>query len=170
MKSAPPGGGEPPGGAHPRPVSLARYTPLAAFSPASLPNVSAMARLMLSLFVLRDRGRADGEPVGPTDAADVAAGEGARDKGWLAVRCTEVAAASGLTPRERDILGLLAQGRTVHDASELLGVSENTVKSHAKSVYQKLAVHTRSELIALVRGDAGGGAAAGACHRSDSGV
>ena len=50
---------------------------------------------------------------------------------------------------------MLAQGCTVHDASELLGVSENTVKSHVKSIYQKLGIHTRSEPIALMNEDEG---------------
>ena len=43
----------------------------------------------------------------------------------------------------------------MRDASELLGVSENTVKSHVKSIYQKLGIHTRSELISLVNEDEG---------------
>ena len=34
--------------------------------------------------------------------------------------------------------------------SEKLFVSENTVKSHVKSIYQKLGIHVRSELIDLV--------------------
>ena len=45
---------------------------------------------------------------------------------------------------------LLAQGRTVHGISEKLYVSENTVKSHIKSIYLKLDIHSRAELIELV--------------------
>ena len=38
----------------------------------------------------------------------------------------------------------------MHAISEKLFVSENTVKSHIKSIYQKLGIHLRSQLIDLV--------------------
>ncbi|WP_242369986.1 helix-turn-helix transcriptional regulator [Adlercreutzia muris] len=68
----------------------------------------------------------------------------------LATRCASLAEQYGLTPRERDIFPLLAQGHTMPAISERLFVSENTVKSHAKRIYQKLGIHARAELIDLV--------------------
>ena len=68
----------------------------------------------------------------------------------LATRCAALAERYGLTPRERDIFPLLAQGHTMPAISERLFVSENTVKSHAKRIYQKLGIHARAELIDLV--------------------
>lgn len=68
----------------------------------------------------------------------------------LESRSAEVAAENQFTPRETDTFLLLAQGFTIPDISEKLFVSENTVKSHVKSIYQKLDIHTRSELIELV--------------------
>ncbi len=68
----------------------------------------------------------------------------------LTVRCASLAEQYGLTPRERDIFPLLAQGHTMPAISERLFVSENTVKSHAKRIYQKLGIHARAELIDLV--------------------
>lgn len=68
----------------------------------------------------------------------------------LASRCDEIAAAHQFTPRETEIFKLLAQGYTMPVISEKLFVSENTVKSHVKSIYQKLGIHVRAELIDLV--------------------
>ena len=65
----------------------------------------------------------------------------------LAVRCDEIAEDYGFTPREGDIFLLLAQGHTLPAISERLFVSENTVKSHAKRIYQKLGVGSRQEMI-----------------------
>ena len=47
-----------------------------------------------------------------------------------------------LTPREAEVLGLLARGRTYAQVSEGLGVSSYTVASHIKNVYRKLGVHS----------------------------
>lgn len=52
-----------------------------------------------------------------------------------------------LTPRETELLGLLAEGRSYQTAAEALGVSINTVRNHVRSVYEKLQVHTRSEAV-----------------------
>ena len=68
----------------------------------------------------------------------------------LALRCDELAVRYQFTPRETEIFKLLAQGYTMPVVSEKLFVSENTVKSHVKSIYQKLGIHVRSELIELV--------------------
>ena len=70
----------------------------------------------------------------------------------LAVRCAELAERFGLTPRETELLAQLGRGLTVRAISEELTVSENTVKYHIKSIYQKLAVHSRDEVIALIEG------------------
>ena len=68
----------------------------------------------------------------------------------LEARCAHVAEAHGLTPRESEILVHLGQGRTARAISEKLVVSENTVKYHIKSIYQKLDVHSRDEVIDLI--------------------
>jgi len=68
----------------------------------------------------------------------------------LSERCSAIATRNRFTPREEEIFVLLAQGFTIPVISEKLFVSENTVKSHAKSIYQKLGIHARTELIELV--------------------
>lgn len=51
---------------------------------------------------------------------------------------------AGLTPRERDVLELLAQGLTNKDIAARLIISTNTVKRYLKAVFEKLGVDTRS--------------------------
>jgi two-component system, NarL family, response regulator NreC len=53
-----------------------------------------------------------------------------------------------LTPREREVLTLIAQGLSNTEIAEQLVLSLNTVKSHRLRIYQKLNLHDRSELVA----------------------
>jgi DNA-binding NarL/FixJ family response regulator len=50
-----------------------------------------------------------------------------------------------LTPRERDILALLAQGYLYKEIADKLGISLNTVKSYQQVIYEKLHVQSRTE-------------------------
>jgi DNA-binding CsgD family transcriptional regulator len=52
-----------------------------------------------------------------------------------------------LSNRERDVFVLLLKGRTRKYVSGQLDVSEETVKSHTKHIYNKLGVHSHTELI-----------------------
>ena len=57
---------------------------------------------------------------------------------------------SALTEREREVLGLLAQGLTNKEIAEKLVITTNTVKRHLKAIFEKLNVHTRSAATAKV--------------------
>jgi len=46
-----------------------------------------------------------------------------------------------LTPREREVLRLLAAGLTYAQMAQALGISLYTVCTHVKNVYRKLEVH-----------------------------
>lgn len=52
-----------------------------------------------------------------------------------------------LTDREREILKLVAEGRTNREIADLLSVSVKTVLGHRTSVMEKLDIHNRTELI-----------------------
>jgi DNA-binding NarL/FixJ family response regulator len=52
-----------------------------------------------------------------------------------------------LTPREREVLQLIAEGHTNRDIAEILTLSIKTVKTHRLHLMQKLDIHDRGELI-----------------------
>lgn len=52
---------------------------------------------------------------------------------------------SALSPRETEVLTLVARGYTVRDVADTLGMSYNTAAGHLKSIYHKLAVNSRAE-------------------------
>jgi DNA-binding CsgD family transcriptional regulator len=56
-----------------------------------------------------------------------------------------------LTAREREILDLVAEGRTNAEIAERLSVSPGTVRRHLENIYAKLGVHTRTAAVAVFR-------------------
>lgn len=56
-----------------------------------------------------------------------------------------------LTPRQMEILRLLADGLPNKAIGRQLGVSEDTVKTHLKSLFQELDVHTRTACVTVAR-------------------
>jgi DNA-binding CsgD family transcriptional regulator len=61
-----------------------------------------------------------------------------------------------LTPTERRIAGLLAEGRTVKAVAELAFMSPKTVEAHLTRVYRKLGINSRAELGARLAAEAQG--------------
>ena len=66
------------------------------------------------------------------------------------VRQTEAGAARGssatLTPREREVLRLVAQGNTTREVAEILHISPHTIRTHRDNVMEKLELHSTAEL------------------------
>ena len=54
-----------------------------------------------------------------------------------------------LTPREREVLGLLGQGLSNKMIARDLHISEHTVKFHVSSIYTKLGASSRAEAVSL---------------------
>ena len=79
------------------------------------------------------------------EAGEAAAAEAVR--AGLEERCAAVAARFDLTPREREILVLLAQNYRAPYIAEKLVVSQSTVKTHMRNLYGKLDVHSQAELL-----------------------
>jgi LuxR family maltose regulon positive regulatory protein len=50
-----------------------------------------------------------------------------------------------LSPRERDVHELIAQGRSNREIAATLFISESTTKVHVRHIFEKLGVHTRAE-------------------------
>lgn len=55
----------------------------------------------------------------------------------------------GITPRELDILELIAKGLSNREIAEKLFVSENTVKTHSSRVFGKLGAKRRTQAVQL---------------------
>jgi len=54
---------------------------------------------------------------------------------------------SVLTAREREVLKLLAEGKTVRSAAGVLGLSAKTVDAHKFNLMRKLGIHNKAELV-----------------------
>ena len=52
-----------------------------------------------------------------------------------------------LTPREREVVVLVARGMVVRAIAHSLHISEKTVRNHMSSIYRKLAIYDRSQLV-----------------------
>ena len=67
------------------------------------------------------------------------------------MRTTPEAPFPELTPREHEILDLIAQGLTNSAIAEKLVLSPKTIRNHASNIFSKLQVATRSEAIIKAR-------------------
>lgn len=71
----------------------------------------------------------------------------------LEERCNEIAITYHLTAREKEVLELLAQRKTVGIIERELLIANGTAKAHVRHIYQKLNIHTRQELFDLLNID-----------------
>jgi len=67
------------------------------------------------------------------------------------VRNEAQVSALGITPRELEILDEIAAGKSTREIAETLFVSENTVKTHASRLYDKLGVRRRTQAVQEAR-------------------
>lgn len=74
--------------------------------------------------------------------------EGIQDP--VGLRCAVITERYGLSARESEVLYAFSHGRNVAYLAEKLVLSENTIRSHSKTLYTKLGVHSRQELLDLV--------------------
>jgi DNA-binding NarL/FixJ family response regulator len=52
---------------------------------------------------------------------------------------------TGLTPRQREVLGLVTSGASNREIAAQLAISEHTVARHMSNIFDKLAVNSRTE-------------------------
>ncbi|NLL42175.1 MAG: response regulator transcription factor [Firmicutes bacterium] len=58
-----------------------------------------------------------------------------------------------LTPREREVLKLIAQGLSNGEIAAALFISQHTVKNHVSNIYRKLGEHDRTKVALLAVGE-----------------
>lgn len=62
---------------------------------------------------------------------------------------TKGTAAEGLSPRENEVLALLARGYLYKEVADVIGISMPTVKTYIRRICEKLHVHSRAQAVAL---------------------
>ncbi|MDR0351003.1 MAG: helix-turn-helix transcriptional regulator, partial [Coriobacteriales bacterium] len=68
-------------------------------------------------------------------------------------RCHELAVVHKLTPREEEIICMMAKGRSSTYIINELVISEGTFRTHSYRIYQKLGIHKNIELLNLILGE-----------------
>lgn len=81
----------------------------------------------------------------PRDSVESDAGTGRIEQ-----HCACVTRDFGLTPRESEVVVLLAYGRTLSIIARDLQIAKGTARTHIENIYRKLDVHKQQELIDLV--------------------
>ncbi len=72
----------------------------------------------------------------------------------IASRCDAVSAAYHLSPREDEIVRLIASGKTNPQIEQELFIAPGTLKAHIQHIYVKCGVHSRKELVEMCGGGA----------------
>jgi DNA-binding NarL/FixJ family response regulator len=67
----------------------------------------------------------------------------------LAWPVLETRPAPSLTPRQLDILSLIAQGRSNKEIAFALGIRERTVKFHVAALFERLGTSSRTEALVV---------------------
>lgn len=119
-------------------------------------EISQFVNVGVAGFILKDatfedfvgtiRSVADGERVLPPRMTGTLFSQIAR----VAVERGREAAleAVHMTPREREVIALIADGKSNKEIADSLQVATHTVKSHVRNVMEKLALHTRLQIAA----------------------
>lgn len=98
-----------------------------------------------------DEGRDDG-PAGADGSEQVApaAGGGLSQEERIARITALFVERFGLTPREAEVLPLIVKGRTIARIQEELHISQGTVSTHTRHIYQKTGAHNRQALLDMI--------------------
>ena len=60
-----------------------------------------------------------------------------------------------MTPREREVIDLIAEGMSNKEIAKRLHIATHTVKSHVRNIMEKLTLHTRLQIAAFAHGEKG---------------
>lgn len=119
--------------------------------PTALVEAAAVGILAVATLVLFNRADLQGHwGIAVLDRGGLSEGRDAKER--LAASCERLCDEAGLTPREREALGYLAQGLTVAELAQAMGVAKGTAKAHCEHVYAKLGIHGREELERMLGG------------------
>lgn len=103
---------------------------------------SAWGRFLLSAYALGNEG----------DAQPATIGIHVRRKEHVVVKLAEAMGSLDLSPQQREVALLLAQGKSNHEISTALNVSNNTASYHVKQLFFRLDAHDRAEAVSRILG------------------
>lgn len=102
--------------------------------------ITVLLSIMLLVIAVQGRKRSTGTSLdGPQTIAEK-----------IDSTCSYLTKSYNLSPRETEVLNLLARGYSPVYVAEKLVISENTARTHANRIYRKLNINTREELLTLV--------------------
>lgn len=104
----------------------------------------ALMSIGASFLLLSSKAFRDSEQMGDGDVQTTRS-----DDSWQRA-CALIAERCGLTNRETEVMLLVSRGNSKNKIADMLFASSGTVQTHAKSIYRKLDLHSRQELIDLV--------------------
>jgi len=111
---------------------------------AAASSLIAFTLVLVASFALRDLDLFTGREVVVRSASALS------PEDVLFGGCDRLADTCNLTPREREVLYLLARGRNVAHIQAALQLSKSTAKTHVRHVYGKLGVHDRQQLLDII--------------------
>jgi DNA-binding NarL/FixJ family response regulator len=100
---------------------------------------TALEELKRDIHALRD----GGSPLSPMIARKLLN----RMHGMASAAVLDAGGEAALTPREREILEMIAKGFSYAETSAICAISTATVHSHLKRIYRKLEVHSKTEAV-----------------------
>jgi LuxR family transcriptional regulator, quorum-sensing system regulator BjaR1 len=68
-------------------------------------------------------------------------------------RCVTLARNSSLTPREREVLGLVVQGKSGREVGQILHITARTVDQHVQAAVRKLGARNRLHALVIALRD-----------------
>ena len=106
----------------------------------------AVLGIWLGQTLTRKKGEVVLKPGGVKERTHAVAASGSADSFVVNVARVQ---AIGLTPRELEILGLIAGGLSNREIASALFVSENTVKTHSSRLFDKLGAKRRTQAVQI---------------------
>jgi len=68
---------------------------------------------------------------------------------YMLIKCTTAAARTALSPREQEIVRLVSYGHPNKAIARKLDISQHTVNTHVRRIFDKLGVNSRAEMVAF---------------------
>ena len=111
-------------------------------------SIATQDRLAFTLNARSEEGSAPDAATSREDAENPGSNHGSDS---FQTACKQVTTHFGLTQREGEILPYLAQGYSLPYIRNELYISQSTIDTHVRHIYRKLNIHSKEELITLVR-------------------